>query len=98
MLGETGRQRVELVFQGAFDMTLRQAQVPPPVTPDPTGASRITVRLFDNVPASLIESNDGTGDALYHLYWERNGVYYELQAYGPPLQRETILRVARSLK
>ena len=98
VVGEVGRQRSELVFDGAFEMTIRQAQVPPPFTPDPTGASRITLRLFENTPAILIERNDGTRQALYHLYWERDGRFYELQAYGPPLQREIILRVARSLQ
>lgn len=96
--GDFGKQRSELVFDGVFDLTVRQSQVPPLVTPDPTGASRITVQLFEGVQASLIERNDGTSKALYHLYWDRGGMYYELQAFGPPQQRELILRVARSLQ
>lgn len=98
IVGQPGRQRSEFVFSGPFNITIRQAQVAPPVSPDPTGASRTTIQLFDGVLASLIERNDGTRDALYHLYWQRGGQYFELQAYGPPLQREMMLRVARSLQ
>ncbi len=96
--GELGRQRSELVFDGPFEMTIRQALEAPPVSPDPTGASRISIQLFDGVQASLIERNDGTAQAMYHLYWERNNQYFELQAFGPPQQRQLILRVARSLQ
>ena len=46
----------------------------------------------------LIERNDGTRDALYHLFWQQNGIYYEVQAFGPPLQRRAILEFARSLQ
>jgi hypothetical protein len=98
VIGEAGRRQAELVFDGPFDLTIRQAQFPPAVSPDPAGASRITIDLFPNVKATLIEVNDGTGEALYHLFWERQGIYYELQAYGPPLQRRAILNVATSLE
>jgi hypothetical protein len=79
-------------------MTIRQSQVAPAVSPDPTGASRVSITLLTNVPATLIERNDGSAKALYHLYWERNDLFYELQAYGPPLQRDTVLKMARSLQ
>ncbi len=98
IVGEAGSQRVELIFDGPFDMTIRQSQFPPRVTGDPAGASRIDIDLFPNVRASLIERNDGTSQALYHLFWEQGGLYYELQAFGPPLQRQAILEVARSLE
>lgn len=96
--GTPGRQQVELIFAGPFELAIRQAQFPPSVDPDPSGASRIEVDLFSNVEATLIERNDGSEKAMYHLFWMRNGMYYELQAVGPPLQRRAILRVATSLQ
>jgi hypothetical protein len=96
--GPSGRQRADLVFDGPFDLTVRQSQVPPPVSPDPAGASRRVVDLFPNVRATYIERNDGTSKALYHLFWEVNGLFYEVQAFGPPLQSRAILQVARSLQ
>ncbi|HLF78261.1 MAG TPA: hypothetical protein VJB57_12305 [Dehalococcoidia bacterium] len=96
--GATGRQQAELVFSGPFDLTVRQAQVPPAVSPDPAGASRRTIDLFPNVQATFIERNDGTRKALYHLLWDANGLYYEIQALGPPLQSQTIVNIARSLQ
>ncbi len=96
--GPAGRQQAELVFAGPFDLTLRQSQYPPPTNPDPTGASRSEIDLFPNVRAILLEVNDGTRKALYHLFWERDGLFYELQAVGPPLQRRQILQVATSLE
>jgi hypothetical protein len=96
--GNTGRQQAELVFSGPFDLTVRQAQFPPAVSPDPAGASKRAVDLFPNVQATLIERNDGTSKALYHLFWGTNGLYYEVQALGPPLQSQTILKIARSLQ
>jgi hypothetical protein len=96
--GEPGRQQAELVFTGAFDLTLRQSQLPPAMPPDPTGASRRTIDLFPNVEAILIEINDGSGDAQYHYFWQREGLYYELQAVGPPLQERAIREVATSLQ
>ena len=96
--GTTGRQQTEMVFSGTFDLTLRQAQVPPAVSADPAGASRRTIALYPNVQAAFIEQNDGTSKALYHLLWQQDGVFYEVQAYGPPLQSQTILKVARSLQ
>ena len=85
--GAPGRQQVELIFAGPFELTVRQAQFPPAVNPDPSGASRTNVDIFPNVPAILIERNDGSQRALYHLCWGQNGMYYEVQAVGPPLQR-----------
>lgn len=96
--GAPGRQQVELIFAGTFELTIRQAQFPPAVNPDPSGASRSTVDLFPNTQAIFIERNDGSEKALYHLFWARNGIFYELQASGPPLQRRAILRIATSLE
>ena len=96
--GATGRQQAELVFAGPFSLTIRQSQFPPAVGPDPAGASRRTIDLFPNVRATLIEINDGSGDAQYHYFWERDGIYYELQAVGPPLQERTMRMVATSLQ
>jgi hypothetical protein len=96
--GEPGRQQAELVFGGPFDMTIRQSQVPPPAVADPAGTSRTLIDLFPNVPATFVQRNDGTPDALYHLYWTRNGIFYELQAFGPAQQQRPILQVARSLQ
>jgi hypothetical protein len=98
LVGQPGRQQAELVFQGAFDLTIRQAQFPPAMAPDPTGASRRTIDLFPNVRATLIERNDGSGHTLYHYFWQRNGIYYELQAVGPALQERTLRQVATSLE
>jgi hypothetical protein len=96
--GDPGRQMAEFVFVGPFDLRIRQAQYPPAVAPDPVGASQTFISLFPNVQATLIERNDGTRQAMYHLFWSRNGVYYELQAFGPPLQRRLILQIATSLE
>jgi hypothetical protein len=98
MTGNPGRQQAELVFEGVFDLTLRQAQYPPAVSPDPAGASRRGIDLFPNVPATLIEINDASGDASYHYFWERGGIFYEVQAIGPPLQERAIRAVATSLE
>jgi len=98
VIGDPGRQQAELVFSGAFDLTIRQAQVPPAVPPDPAGASRRTIDLFPNVKAILIEINDGSGDAQYHYFWQRDGIYYELQSVGPPLQERVMRQVATSLQ
>jgi hypothetical protein len=87
-----------MVFSGTFDLTLRQAQIAPAVSADPAGASRRTIDLYPNVQATFIEQNDGTSKALYHLLWQQNGLFYEVQAYGPPLQSQTIVKVARSLQ
>jgi hypothetical protein len=35
---------------------------------------------------------------MYHLLWQRDDIYYELQAFGPPQQRRLILEIARSLE
>lgn len=96
--GQPGRQLAELVFEGPFDLTLRQSQYAPAPASDPAGASRIVIDLFPNVRATLTERNDGSNKALYHLLWQRDGLYYEVQASGPPLQRQAILDLARSLR
>jgi hypothetical protein len=96
--GTPGRQKVELIFNGPFELAVRQSQFPPAVNPDPTGATRSDVDLFPNVPAILIERNDGSSKALYHLYWESQGIFYEVQAVGPPLQRRQVLQIATSLE
>ena len=96
--GEPGRQATSFVWTGPFEFTIRQSQYPPAVSPDPSGASLSTLDLFPNVRADLIERNDASGDAMYHLLWQRNNVYYELQAFGPPQQRRIILEIARSLE
>jgi hypothetical protein len=96
--GARGRQQSELVFNGPYELTIRQSQVPPAVSADPAGASKIDIQLFPNTEATLIERNDGSQKALYHLLWIRNGLYYELQAFGPPLQRRSIIDTAQSLE
>ena len=96
--GDTGRQEVDIVWTGPFNMTIRQAQFAPAVSPDPTGASREELQLFSNVSAALITEDDGSGHTMYHMFWQQGAIYYELQAVGPPLQRDTILKIARSLQ
>lgn len=96
--GVAGQQQVELVFIGPFDLHIRQSQIPPAVNPDPSGASKIDIDLFPNVSAILIERYDGSKKVLYHLFWNRDGIFYELQAVGPPLQRAAMLDAARSLQ
>ena len=98
VIGDPGRQAASFVWTGPFEFTIRQSQFPPAVSPDPSGASRSALDLFPNVRAELIEQNDASGDALYHLFWQRDDVYYELQAFGPPQQRRIILEIARSLE
>ena len=96
--GESGRQQASFVWVGPFEFTIRQAQYPPAVSPDPSGASRTTVDLSPRTPATLIERNDASGDVLYHLFWQDQSIHYELQAFGPPQQRRIILEIARSLE
>ena len=98
VIGQLGRQQTELAFDGPYEMAIRQSQYPPPFRPDPAGASRSFIDLFPNVRATFIQVNDGSSRALYHLYWESAGFYYELQAYGPPLQQRQIVRIAMSLE
>jgi hypothetical protein len=98
VIGEPGRRQAEITWTGTFEMTIRQSQYPPAVSPDPAGASRSVLDLFSNTRATLIERNDASGEAMYHLFWQRNDIYYELQAFGPPQQRRIILEVARSLQ
>jgi hypothetical protein len=96
--GTPGRQQAELVFTGVFDLHVRESQYPPAVAPDPAGSSRRTINLFPNVPATLLQVNDGSGNASYHYFWEQNGIFYEVQAIGPPLQERAIRAVATSLQ
>lgn len=96
--GLAGQQKSEFVFNGPFEIAIRQSQVPPPVEPDPTGATHTTIQLMEGVRADFIQRTDGSSRALYHLYWERNGFFYELQAFGPYAQQRTILAIARSLQ
>lgn len=98
IIGDPGRQAVSFVWRGPFEFTIRQSQYPPVVPPDPAGVARSGLNLFPNVRAELIQRNDGTGDAMYHLLWQRDDIYYELQAFGPPQQRRIILEIARSLE
>jgi hypothetical protein len=99
VIGDTGKQSVTLVFDGPFELSVRQSQVAPLVNADPAGASHSVVdNLFPGVDADLIEINDGSSKALYHLVWARGGMYYEVLAVGPPLQRRAVLDAARSLQ
>jgi hypothetical protein len=98
VIGEPGRQSASFVWTGPFEFTIRQSQYPPAVAADPAGVSRSALDLFPNVRAELIERNDGSGDAMYHLLWQRDDIYFELQAFGPPQQRRLILEIARSLE
>jgi hypothetical protein len=97
--GETGKQSVEFAWEGPFkDLILRQSQFAPAPVASTVGASRRTIDLFSNTRATFVEINDGSAEAQYYLLWEREGIFYELQAVGPPLQQDLILRVARSLE
>jgi hypothetical protein len=96
--GQPGRQQLELVFDGPYEMAIRQSQFPPPASPDPTGSSRLQTDLFPNVPATFIQQVDGSRRALYHLFWEQDGFFFELQAAGPPVQQRQILEISRSLQ
>lgn len=98
IIGNPGRQSVTLVFSGPFDLTVRQSQFPPAFNPDPSGVSRTGVELFPDTRAIFLERNDGSAKAQYHLLWDRGGIYYEVQAIGPPLQRRQIIAVATSLE
>ena len=99
VVGARGKQSVSIVFDGPFEITIRQSQVAPLVNADPAGASHIVLEnLFPGVKADLIEINEGTSRALYHLVWSQAGMYYELLASGPPLQRRTVLEITRSLQ
>jgi hypothetical protein len=96
--GEGSRRSATMEFEGPFDIVLRQALAPPAVSPDPTGASRQMIDLFPDIRAILIELNDGTRKSFYHVLWERNGIYYEVIANGPPQTRRHILDFATSLQ
>jgi hypothetical protein len=97
--GEIGRQSVEFAWEGPFDdLIIRQAQYAPAPLAATVGASRRTIDLFPNTRATLVEINDGSAKAQYYLLWNRGEIYYELQAVGPPLQQELVLRIARSME
>jgi hypothetical protein len=98
VVGNPGRQSVTLVFVGTFDLTIRQSQFPPAFNPDPAGVSRTRVDLLPDARATFLQRNDGSAKAQYHLLWKRGGIYFEVQAIGPPLQQRHILNVASSLK
>lgn len=98
VIGNPGRQSVTLVFSGPFDLTVRQSQFPPAFNPDPAGVSRSRLDLFPDTRAVFLERNDGSPRAQYHILWDRNGIYYEVQAIGPPLQKRQIIAVATSLE
>jgi hypothetical protein len=98
VVGAPGKQSVSITFDGPFEITIRQSQIAPVVNADPTGASHTVVRdLFPGTDADLIEINEGTGKAQYHLIWSRGPMYYEVLMTGPPLQRKAVLDLARSL-
>ncbi len=96
--GERGRQAVTLTFDGPFEMSLRQSEAAPVYSPDPAGTSRSPVSLFPGVSGTLIERYDGSRHAQYQVVWERDDIFYELIAVGPPLQREQVLLVITSLE
>jgi len=96
--GTAGQQTAVLAFDGPFDMTVRQSQVAPILSPDPAGTSHIVVDLFPNIKADVIERNDASRNAEYRVVWAQGGVFFEVLAAGPPLSREQILKVARSLQ
>ncbi len=99
VVGDRGKQSVTAVWDGPFEITVRQSQVAPVVNADPAGASHIVLAdLFPGIKVDLIEINDGSSRALYHLIWARGGMYYEVLAVGPPLQRRLVLEIARSLE
>jgi hypothetical protein len=99
VIGDRGRQSVVVSWEGPFELTFRQSQVAPLANTDPAGASRRVVnQLFPGTNADLIEINDGSSRASYHLVWSRGGFYYEVLAVGPPLQSRVVLEVARSLQ
>jgi hypothetical protein len=98
VVGEKGKQSVSITFDGPFEITVRQSQIAPLVNADPSGASHSVVdSLFPGVKADLIEINDGSGRATYHLIWAKQSLYYEVLMTGPPLQRQAVLDLARSL-
>jgi hypothetical protein len=98
VVGQTGRQSATLNFDGPFDMTIRQSQIPPALSADPAGSSHVVIDLFPSIKAQLIERNDGSRKAEYHLVWSQDAIFFDLLADGPPLSREQILKAARSLQ
>jgi hypothetical protein len=98
VVGAAGRQSVTLSWDGPFDLSIQQSQVAPLINADPAGASHIIIdNLFPGVRADLIEINDGSRRAQYRLLWSQRGIYYEVVAVGPPLQRRVIIDIARGL-
>ena len=96
--GGLGAQSLTLEFTGPFAMSLRQSQVAPVIGPDPVGTSHIRVGLFSGIIGDLVERNDGSGHFLYIVTWNRNGIFYELNATGPSQSRRQILLVVTSLR
>jgi len=96
--GQPGKRTVTLAFEGPFEISLRQSQVAPIYGADPTGASRINVDLFPGVTGILLERYDGSSRAQYDIYWDRDGLHYELLVVGPPLSRRQVLLVVTSLE
>jgi hypothetical protein len=96
--GEVGRRSVTMVFEGPFEISLKQSQAPPAVSPDPSGSTRVEITLMPGVRATLIERNDGTRRSFYHLLWEKDRLYYEVIATGPPQSRRLVLELAKSLQ
>jgi len=98
VVGDSGRQSVTITWDGPFQITVRQSQLAPVVNADPAGASHSVIRnLFPGTDADLIEINDGSSHAIYHLVWARSGMYYEVLVAGPPQQRKVVLDIALSL-
>ena len=56
------------------------------------------VEMSAMIKADVIERNDASKNAEYRIVWAQGGVFYEVLAAGPPLSREQILKVARSLQ
>jgi hypothetical protein len=98
VVGSPGKQTVSITFDGPFQITIRESQIAPVINADPSGASHTVLsNLFPGTDADLIETNEGSGNAGYRLVWGRGQIYYEVLMTGPPLQRKTVLDLARSL-
>ncbi len=96
--GDPGKKSVSLAFRGPFELSVNQSQAPPAFSPDPAGTSRTSVTLSLGVVATLLERVDGSPNAQYHLFWQKDDIFYEVIAIGPPLQRRQVLLVASSLE
>ena len=98
LTGQPGKRTVALAFEGPFEISLHQSQVAPAYGPDPTGASRVNVDLFPGVRGILLERYDGSRKAQYDIFWDRDGLHYELLVVGPPLSRRQVLLFVTSLE